>query len=358
MIWPFWSSNRLVTLSCETIEPLLSLYADGMASPEEGRRVEAHLPTCPDCRENLSWMQATHQALAARPIVAPPPELHSRIAFAIAASSAAPGGLHSVRSFVLRPSVYAAAASLTVLGVVLSHSLWPTSVPVSHKDALKPAQVASKSAAVPTHPTLTLPHTVEPKKRETAPAVRVAAVKPSAPKHLSPPKTVLGILMPGASEHLASHVLITPVAPLHSVPVPVKAMVHTVPVHHLMASAKNMTPEKRLPLIHNETLTPKLPESVQVAREQPPIAVHIAPSTVTEQALPTKTAPVVVAASAKSDDVLGPVKASLAEIRTASFAATPYTKHLFNRGATNAMHAFGSEQAAYIDGIHSDTSLK
>lgn len=111
----FWTSPPTAPDDCASLDPLLSLYADGMASPDEARRVEAHLTGCAACRQSLLWTQATRRALSARPIMVPPPDLRARIAEAIAASSAAP--VRPVRSFSLRPA-FAAAASLSVLGLL------------------------------------------------------------------------------------------------------------------------------------------------------------------------------------------------------------------------------------------------
>ena len=139
-----------------------------MASAEEARQVEAHLPGCESCRESLAWMQATRRALSGRPVQSPPAGLHARIAEAIAASDAAPLRLRPARtsslsfstSFATRPA-FAAAASLAAVGLFLGYSL--------------------------TH----LPRPAEPGK--TVPSVHVAAVPPAPPtvsvapeKHAAP----------------------------------------------------------------------------------------------------------------------------------------------------------------------------
>ena len=148
MKWPFWTRTQPALLpeldDCEAIDPLLSLYADGMASPNEARRVETHLPGCDSCRELLAWMQATQRALAARPVVRPPAELRARIADAIAAASAAPVpafGTRPARSFSLRPA-YAAAASLTIVGLV-SYSLLHHPTPAVHPPVASSPLVAA-----------------------------------------------------------------------------------------------------------------------------------------------------------------------------------------------------------------------
>ena len=49
----------------------LSAYADGALSPKDHLTVEAHLQTCPDCREFISGLQKAEASLKG----APPPEL-------------------------------------------------------------------------------------------------------------------------------------------------------------------------------------------------------------------------------------------------------------------------------------------
>ena len=131
MNWSFWTKHRHPGShdseldSCDTIDPLLALYADHMASPTESIRVEGHLPGCESCRESLGWMQATRRALSSRPVVLPPADLRARIAGAIAASATV-ADVRPQRVFALRPS-YAAAASLSILGaLVLGYSLLST----------------------------------------------------------------------------------------------------------------------------------------------------------------------------------------------------------------------------------------
>ena len=119
MTRPLWiRPDRPEPDTCEALNPLISPYADGMASPDEVARVEGHLPSCPVCRQSLLWMQATRRALANRPIVLPPPDLRARIAQAIAASDAAPVSLRPARTFTLRPA-YAAAASLSAVAALM-----------------------------------------------------------------------------------------------------------------------------------------------------------------------------------------------------------------------------------------------
>jgi hypothetical protein len=152
MNWLPWTTPRTAPDDCDSLDPLLSLYADGMASPQEVRRVESHLPGCAECRQSLLWMQATRRALAARPVVPPPHDLRARIAEAIAASSAAPLAARPVRSFRLRPA-FAAAASLSVIGL-LSYGLLHAPAPPETVHPQPPAAVATvpHTGALPVTP--------------------------------------------------------------------------------------------------------------------------------------------------------------------------------------------------------------
>jgi len=149
MNWLFWKGAHSSLLDpCDTIEPLLALYADQMASPMEGRRVDAHLQECLFCRDTLLWMQATRKTLASRPVALPPADLRARIAEAIAASDGVPA--QTPRVFKLRPA-YAAAASLTALAVFLiGHSLYAPH-PAIHTVTNAPRMVYLPPLIAPAH---------------------------------------------------------------------------------------------------------------------------------------------------------------------------------------------------------------
>ena len=152
MNWNFWTRTQPTDPDdCAAIDPLLSLYADGMASAEEARCVEAHLPACESCRASLAWMRATRFALASRPVALPPADLRARIASAIAASSDVPVSFNTRRAFAVRPA-YAAAASVALLGFVgygLLHHPQPAAV-----HPAPPPLVAAKPSADTTAPVI------------------------------------------------------------------------------------------------------------------------------------------------------------------------------------------------------------
>lgn len=177
MNWTFWTRTPPTLLDdCGTVDPLLSVYADGMADADETRRVEAHLPGCADCRTSLAWARATQRALSSRPVAVPPADLRGRIALAIAASDAAPipaFAVRSARAFVLRPAFAAAAAASVALLGALSYGLMHRDIP-----AVTPPMVPSQVAVAP--------H-VSPSPLPVKPAA-VSSVKTAMRRPISHPK--------------------------------------------------------------------------------------------------------------------------------------------------------------------------
>ena len=366
MNWPFRSLRTLPPTSpsasppgCDDIEPLLPLYTDGMASPSEVRFVEAHLPGCAGCRESLFWMQATHRALAARPVAVPPADLHSRIAEAIAASSAAPS-LRPARSFTLRPA-YAAAASLTAIGVVLGYSLLHSPTPnMPNVSAVKPTPVASVPP-VTLKVKNVLPHSAQVKPHEALVAGNVPAAAPQhdAAKSViaehAPKKTV-----PGNAVAPSNRVADNAPAPTHAfVPthVPVKLGVHPQAAlpKKLMASA-NVPPAEKRHSVAPETFLVKPPAEVAVVahneKEPLPVQVHIEPPTVFVQPPTVKT----VSFRPDSGGFLAVVKAHTVAMSTVAYGKTSLMERQISRGGTDAMHALDNEHIAYADAIHLPSS--
>ena len=358
-MWSFWS-RRTETDSCESIEPLLPLYADRMASPEEMRRVDAHLPGCERCREALAWMQATHRALAARPIALPPADMHCRIAQAIAASAApplTPGLLRPVRSFAVRPA-YAAAASLVVVGIALS-----TRYPLWHTQSVKPVPQPVSVASAPFHakPNAAVPPptvSTNPRVASATPKVEKSATRPvivprrTEPVSVTPPKEQVANAVP---------VLNKPV-----VPVRVKTDVRSLAVpHDKVASIKIAPIEKHQPQVIKAlpepklAVTPKAPNAPLVARqdkELPSIPVTVRPFTVTPEAPPVQTAS--VQSRPKLDDFRTKLADCAEALRSAPLAPSRYATRQASSGAANTLQSLASEPVAYYSAIHSDTAIK
>ena len=370
---PFWSYRRTPE-SCESIEPLLPLYADGRATPEETRSVEAHLRACADCRAALSWIQATHSALASRPIAVPPADLHSRIAQAIAASSAAPGTLGApapfaaarrpVRSFALRPA-YAAAASVTVLGfaLALSSSLWQ---PSPHF-AVKPAPpLRTASAALPAPPPIKpLPQRTAPRSgsvrvihsspaplvastgQTPEPGARAVPLTRKAPpiviphEAIVPPKAVdshaqLATSVPAPRPAAAGRVKLIPRSPAAA--------------HSLVASTSHISAEKRLPNVP-DAAPPKISDTPLVAKQDAPVTV--APAIVTSDP-PLKTASL----ATRSEDFLGPVNAAAKAMRTVGFGKSDFVKRQAYSGVASAVQSWDSNHVPVLGAIYSGTAEK
>ena len=346
---------------CGTIDPLLSLYADGMASAEESPRVEAHLLGCSACRESLAWMRATQRALAARPVVSPSADLRARIASAIAASSTAPvPALFQARpgrAFSVRPA-YAVAASLTLLGAVaVSYGLLHTPAP-------------DTQATTATHI------------RSASPIVAdVPRVRPSAPI-LSP------MTIPGGKPHVAHHPSTAPhstrlnpdrvahVQPDEAPPEPslvktpmeavhrAKPLVQSAP---LMASAKvhpslirqSDLPRRRPEMIamtkhsdglaetHKPLVVPnetRKPETVAKAQSDPPVPISIGAPSIKSDPAPT----VAVAGSHEGHfqvvGLLGPVQAYLRSKPNFTHSTIGRT----DRGLTLAANLSGQGEKAAV----------
>lgn len=367
MNWPFRSLRTALPAppsapppDCESIEPLLPLYTDGMASPSEVRFVEAHLPGCVGCRESLFWMQATHRALAARPVAVPPADLHSRIAEAIAASSAAPS-LRPARSFTLRPA-YAAAASLTVLGVILSYSLLHSPTPnMPNVSAVKPAPTPVASVPPVTLKVKNvLPHSAQVKPHQAFVARNVPAAAPQhdAAKSViaehAPKKTV-----PGNAVASSNRVADNAPAPTHAfVPThfPVKPSVHPQAAlpKKLMASA-NVPPAEKRHSVAPDTITQKIASVPLLSRhdkEPLPVQVHIEPPTVFVQQPTVKTA----SFTTESGGLLAGVNAYAKAMHTVAYGRTSLMKRQISLGGTNAIHMLDHEHIAYADAIHTPSS--
>ena len=342
---PFWSFPSSPQTLCDRIEPLLSVYADGMAPPAEAQRIEAHLPECENCRAALAWMQATRTTLASRPVAVPPPDLHSRIALAIAASSPAPS-LRPARVFTVR-AVYAAAASVTVLGIALSSSLWHAPADVAVKPSVRPivAATAPPSAAKPQ----VVPRT--PGRR----LVASSTVKPAVIKH----SVTAGKIVPSAvtpPEHVASNLV--PSRPL-AVPQVVKAPVHhALPTQQIasreIAPIQQRSIEKHAPLPTVKTAAPKLPNTLKVATViKEPIHIHLDMPPIKVTPDPVRVASTHEAASVKPDNYLGDVVAHTERMKKVTLAAISVPAQRSYHEAISGIQEVGNtDQTAFISAVH------
>jgi|GEM_PF-1798550 len=65
--------------NCKNLHPLLSLYRDHALSPAQEIKVQAHLKTCAQARQELEEFNRLFQAMASLPEPQPPKDLHERI---------------------------------------------------------------------------------------------------------------------------------------------------------------------------------------------------------------------------------------------------------------------------------------
>ena len=90
-------------LNCQTCEPELSAYLDGMLHPAVRRVIEAHLAACPSCRGKLDAYRAIAVQLAELPELEAPAWLEARVIGAVTRPArvkrALRGGLATAAAF-------------------------------------------------------------------------------------------------------------------------------------------------------------------------------------------------------------------------------------------------------------------
>jgi len=93
---------------------LINARLDGALLPEEARRLDAHLATCPDCQQAERELRAIHQALQSLGRLDPPDGFHEQIMSAIAADNVLP--FSAKKSDVWKKWLAAAAVIMGILG--------------------------------------------------------------------------------------------------------------------------------------------------------------------------------------------------------------------------------------------------
>ena len=303
--------------ACAAIDPLLSLHADGMASSDESRRVEAHLPVCASCRQSLLWMQATRRALAARPILPPPADLQARIARSIAAAAAVPVPIRPARVFSLRPAL-AAAASLTFVAAVAGYSLLH-----SHAPKVTPLPPKQTVVAVTPRPEPMLPHalpsTKPPVVKHHPPSEPMIADKtideqPEMPAP-SPPPAVKPTLKPTANT--APSAKPRPRLILRKKPLLAPAQVAILPTP---SPEEHHAPPVRTP-------DSNAPDKVATAHVPPaPNPANAAPAIPPQASAPVMTASNNTENHTRNADLLAPVREHVGQMHTASFTPVKLVK--------------------------------
>jgi hypothetical protein len=350
MKWPFWTRIGLGQPDdCETIDPLLSLHADGMASRDESGRVEAHLLGCADCRESLQWMRATQRALSARPVVEPPVDLHARITAAISASSAAPlptsFQTRPASTFTRRPAL-AAAASLSILGLV-GYSLLHHSAP---QTTVRPARLPMvATGAVSNTPT----PTVLP-----SPSAKTQT-KHFAPVTIHPAPTENTQLADRNTDNTVEEDTSTPPESTKSTPLSLPVHAHSVTVlvkkaarptlaPSLMATKTPIVPSvvRKTPVIQPEKEKAE-PVVALVPKPETTVPVTIAP-TIVHQDPPARVAYSAGEGHSHTEDLMGSVKAHLGQMQNFTHA----TIRRVNTDGSLAVRLVDQEKTPGVDAVH------
>lgn len=288
---------------CERMRPLLSLMADGMASPEETRILELHLAGCPDCRSSYEWMLATRQVLANRPAAVPPGDMSLRIRAALA-NERSVEARRAVRFRTVYQPAFAMAAAAVVAALFVSvfhHSsnrltTHPITVAVQPNASEQPGQTE-------THPVLPIPAGGGSHAVKTAPRVKMHPIRRPDMDHLAgvtPSDKPLKLVVPPPHVPAAVNV-----AKLH----PVTPHVPVIPKHNDQIA--------KLPVEHTSP-TPPAPvnshSDVNVATNKVPDTNPVTPTPQPPVTVPN-TAPephtVVVASAGGGNSLLASVREHL-----------------------------------------------
>jgi hypothetical protein len=158
-------NTKEAMMSCDEVWDLLSVYADGEATPDETAMVENHIAVCADCARDLKFMQSTAIVLQEAPEVEPPADLREAI-FAATINRPtlqerfAAAVRRTLSPVSVRYGAVATAGAAAALAVfIYTHPSEPLSNPVEYRP-IQPPVVADRPAVTPPAPVL--PHTTLP----------------------------------------------------------------------------------------------------------------------------------------------------------------------------------------------------
>ena len=183
-------------------EELLDKRAQGVLSPSEEERLDAHLARCEVCRFELALREDLSEDVAARELAAPP-QLLSQVPVATRATPS------RVRRWSVA-SVAAAAVFVLAAGALASIAVPRLWSPPKHVDAPTPAGTATALLAKASKSPRSTAHSVTPRSDEPAPlavpneAPHTEAPHPEAPRVGAPQRTVSSRRAPSAPLPAAS----------------------------------------------------------------------------------------------------------------------------------------------------------
>jgi hypothetical protein len=121
---------------CKKIHPLLSLYAEGDLPAGDAKRVETHLASCADARQELEHLRKLRKTLLALPEPIPPASLHDSIMGRVTGKLRP---LRPHRPFFNFPIAGLAVAACLVLYLVVGN---PELLKLEHPASVAPAPAA------------------------------------------------------------------------------------------------------------------------------------------------------------------------------------------------------------------------
>ncbi len=186
------------------LRELLSSYIDDEVSDSERRRVERHLPTCEECRQELESLRVTVTALRQLP------EIQTARSFAITAE---PQPMRDGLGWVLGVRLAASAAAVVLVGLILADVtglLVQTDLPEWTRQSDRAQSEAPAQPAAPA-PAAFAPTAAPAPGAQAAPARPQAAI-PAAPAAAAAPVATAAPAEPPAAPALAPAPTMAPAA--------------------------------------------------------------------------------------------------------------------------------------------------
>jgi hypothetical protein len=239
-------NTKEATMRCDEVWDLLSVYADGEATPEETAIVENHIAVCADCARDLKFMQSTALVLQEAPEVEPPADLREAIFAAT----------------INRPTLQER------LAAAVRRTLTP--VPVRYATVAAAGAAAALAAFIFTHQPEPLSNPVEYRPIQPPVVADRPAVHPPAPE--AAPSTLL-------------------TSPRHTAQIPAKTPVNAAPVRLSAASVRSRQ-QTRLTAKLNSTAQQKTTAATRSARNNPDFKTKVAAAPTEETFSPIDTVPV------------------------------------------------------------------
>jgi anti-sigma factor RsiW len=158
---------------CNAIQPELSAYVDGELTPHRRERIEAHLASCPQCREALAELKTLAAGVAALPKLQPSPRFLAEVRRKIARGDN-PEAL-TWRDYLFRPFWIKVPLELAALAAV---TIWVSRLeeqPLVETGANEQLAQADNSGNEQSPPAEMAAKTEPPATAESAPAPQPAA---------------------------------------------------------------------------------------------------------------------------------------------------------------------------------------